>query len=60
MLSLSGGGRRASSRWPSAVSFRLHDAAGRDWLPGAEIVLRRAYSSANPRCWRARRRKSGC
>ncbi len=44
VLSLSGGGRVREFMLTKRVSFRLHDAEGRDWLPAAEIVIRRAYA----------------
>lgn len=44
VLSLSGGGRVREFALATRVSFRLHDAAGHDWLPAAEIVIRRSYS----------------
>lgn len=44
VLSLSGGGRVREFALATRVSFRLHDATGRDWLPATEIVIRRSYS----------------
>ena len=44
VLSLSGGGKVREFMLTKRVSFRLHDAEGRDWLPAAEIVVRRAYA----------------
>jgi LPS-assembly lipoprotein len=44
VLSLSGGGRVSEFLLIKRVSFRLHDAEGRDWLPAAEIVIRRTYA----------------
>lgn len=44
VLSLSGGGRVREFALAKRVSFRLHDATGRDWLPAAEIVVRRSYT----------------
>ncbi|MEP7182072.1 MAG: LPS assembly lipoprotein LptE, partial [Betaproteobacteria bacterium] len=44
VLSLSGGGRVSEFLLIKRVSFRLHDAEGRDWLPAAEIVVRRTYA----------------
>jgi len=44
ILSLSGGGRVREFMLTKRVSFRLHDAEGRDWLPAAEITVRRAYA----------------
>ena len=26
------------------MTFSLHDSSGRDWLPAAEILIRRSYS----------------
>jgi len=44
VLSLSGGGRVSEFLLTKRVSFRLHDADGRDWLPAAEIVIRRTFA----------------
>jgi len=44
VLSLSGGGRVREFLLSKRVSFSLHDASGRDWLPAAEILLRRTYT----------------
>lgn len=44
VLSLSGGGRVREYSLAKRVLFSVHDANGRDWLPAAEIVLRRSYS----------------
>jgi LPS-assembly lipoprotein len=44
VLSLSGGGRVREFMLTKRVSFRLHDAEGHDWLPAAEITIRRAYA----------------
>jgi LPS-assembly lipoprotein len=44
VLSLSGGGRVSEFLLTKRVSFRLHDAEGRDWLPAADIVVRRTYA----------------
>ena len=44
VLSLSGGGRVREYQLTKRVTFALHDANGRDWLPAAEILIRRAYS----------------
>jgi LPS-assembly lipoprotein len=44
VLSLSGGGRAREYLLTKRVSFALHDAAGKDWLPAAEIVVRRSFT----------------
>jgi LPS-assembly lipoprotein len=44
VLSLSGGGRVREFALAKRVSFSLRDAAGKDWLPAAEIVIRRSYT----------------
>jgi LPS-assembly lipoprotein len=44
VLSLSGGGRVREFQLTKRVTIALHDASGRDWLPAAEIVVRRAYT----------------
>ena len=44
VLSLSGGGRVREYQLTKRVTFALHDASGHDWLPAAEIVIRRTYS----------------
>lgn len=44
VLSLSGGGRVREFALAKRVSFRLHDAAGKEWLPAAELVVRRSYT----------------
>ncbi len=44
VLSLSGGGRAREYLLTKRVTFALHDAAGKDWLPGGEIVIRRSYT----------------
>ncbi len=44
VLSLSGGGRAREYLLTKRVSFALHDAGGRDWLPAAEIVIRRSFT----------------
>ena len=44
VLSLSGGGRAREFLLTKRVTFALHDAAGRDWLPAAEIVVRRSFT----------------
>jgi LPS-assembly lipoprotein len=44
VLSLSGGGKVREFLLTKRVSFRLHDADGRDWLPAGEVVVRRAYA----------------
>ncbi len=44
VLSLSGGGRAREYLLTKRVTFALHDASGRDWLPAAELVVRRTYT----------------
>jgi LPS-assembly lipoprotein len=44
VLSLSGGGRAREYLLTKRVTFALHDAAGKDWLPAGEIVIRRSYT----------------
>ena len=44
VLSLSGGGRVREYQLTKRVTFSLHDGSGRDWLPAAEILIRRSYS----------------
>ena len=44
MLSLSGGGRVREYALSKRVTFAIHDTEGRDWMPAAEIVVRRSYS----------------
>ena len=44
VLSLSGGGRVREYQLIKRVTFAVHDTSGRDWLPAAEIVIRRSYS----------------
>ncbi len=44
VLSLSGGGRVREYSLSKRVTFAVHDANGRDWMPAAEIVVRRSYS----------------
>lgn len=44
VLSLSGGGRVREYQLTKRVSFALHDANGKDWLPAAEIVVRRSFT----------------
>ena len=44
VLSLSGGGRVREYLLTKRVTFALHDAGGKDWLPAAEIVVRRSYT----------------
>jgi LPS-assembly lipoprotein len=44
VLSLSGGGRVREFALAKRVSFRLHDAAGKDWLPASEIIIRRSFT----------------
>jgi len=44
VLSLSSGGRVREYLLTKHVGFRVHDAAGRDWLPASEIAVRRSYT----------------
>jgi LPS-assembly lipoprotein len=44
VLSLSSGGRAREYLLTKRVTFALHDAGGRDWLPAAEIVIRRSFT----------------
>jgi LPS-assembly lipoprotein len=44
VLSLSVGGRVREFQLTKRVTFTLHDASGRDWLPAAEILIRRTYT----------------
>ena len=44
VLSLSGGGRAREYQLTKRVTFALHDAQGKDWLPAGEIVIRRAFT----------------
>jgi LPS-assembly lipoprotein len=44
VLSLSGGGRVREYALSKRVTFAVHDTTGRDWMPAAEIVVRRSYS----------------
>jgi len=44
VLSLSGGGRVREFQLTKRVTFALHDANGKDWLPAGEIVIRRSYT----------------
>jgi len=44
VLSLSGGGRAREYLLTKRVTFALHDADGKDWLPAAEIVIRRSFT----------------
>jgi len=44
VLSLSGGGRVREYQLTKRVTFALHDANGKDWLPAGEIVVRRSYT----------------
>ena len=46
VLSLSGAGRVREFLLTYRVTYRLHDASGRDWLPMAEITLRRSFTFA--------------
>jgi LPS-assembly lipoprotein len=44
VLSLSGAGSVQEYLLVKRVGFRLHDAQGNDWLPPAEISVRRSYT----------------
>jgi len=44
ILSLSGGGKVAEYLLTKRVLFRVHDNDGRDWLPTAEVLVRRSYT----------------
>ena len=44
VLSLSGGGRAREFLLTKRVTFALHDAGGKDWLPAGEIVIRRSFT----------------
>ena len=44
MLSLSGGGRAREYLLTKRLTFALHDAVGKDWLPAGEVVVRRQYT----------------
>ena len=44
VLSLSGGGRVREYALSKRVTVAVHDAEGHDWMPAAEIVVRRSYS----------------
>jgi LPS-assembly lipoprotein len=44
VLSLSGGGRAREYLLTKRVTVALHDASGRDWMPAAEVVVRRSYT----------------
>ncbi len=44
VLSLTGAGRVREYQLTKRVTFALHDANGRDWLPAGEIVVRRSFT----------------
>ena len=44
VLSLSGGGRVREYALAKRATVAVHDGEGRDWMPAAEIVVRRTYS----------------
>jgi LPS-assembly lipoprotein len=44
VLSLSGGGRVREFLLIKRVTIALHDTNGRDWLPAAELQVRRSYT----------------
>jgi len=44
ILSLSGGGKVAEYLLTKRVMFRVHGNDGQDWLPTAEVLVRRSYT----------------
>lgn len=44
ILSLSGGGKVAEFLLTKRILFRVRDAAGNDWLPSSELLVRRTYT----------------
>ncbi len=44
ILSLSAGGKVAEFMLSKRILFRVRDSAGNDWLPTAELVVRRTYT----------------
>ena len=44
ILSLSGGGKVREFLLTKRILFRVHDAAGNDWLPTSEVLVRRSYT----------------
>ena len=44
VLSLSGGGRAREYLLTKRLTFALHDAVGKDWLPAGDVVVRRSYT----------------
>jgi LPS-assembly lipoprotein len=44
VLSLSGGGRVREFALTKRVQFNMRDNDGREWLPAAEVVIRRSYT----------------
>jgi LPS-assembly lipoprotein len=44
ILSLSGGGKVAEYLLTKRVTIRVHDNDGQDWLPTAEVLVRRSYT----------------
>jgi LPS-assembly lipoprotein len=44
ILSLSSGGKVAEYLLTKRILFRVHDAAGNDWLPTSELLVRRTYT----------------
>ncbi len=44
ILSLSSGGKVFEYLLTKRVLFRVHDADGNDWLPTAEVIIRRTYT----------------
>jgi LPS-assembly lipoprotein len=47
ILSLSTGGKVAEFLLTKRVLFRVHDNDGREWLPTAEVLVRRSYTYAD-------------
>jgi LPS-assembly lipoprotein len=44
ILSLSGGGKVREFLLTKRILFRVRDAAGNDWLPTSEVLVRRSYT----------------
>jgi len=44
ILSLSGGGKVREFLLTKRILFRVHDNEGNDWLPAAEVLVRRTYT----------------
>ena len=60
VLSLSGGGRVREYALSKRVTFAVHDTTGRDWMPAAEIVVRRTYSFNESEVLAREARRRGC